>query len=81
MEIHQLRYLVQVAQTGSFTQAAERCFVAQPSLSQQIKKLEEELGEPLFYRGRGVRLTDSGRLLYEQAVKILEALERLKGAA
>ena len=49
-EIHQLIYFVAVAETGSFTRGAERCSVAQPSLSQQIKKLEQELGEPLFDR-------------------------------
>jgi LysR family hydrogen peroxide-inducible transcriptional activator len=79
MELQQLRYLVAVADLGSFTKAAERCFVAQPSLSQQIIKLEKELGQPLFERlGRTIRLTDAGRLLYNQAGTILTTLEEAK---
>ncbi len=79
MELHQLRYFVAVAELGHFTRAAERCFVAQPSLSQQIGKLERELGKPLFDRlGRVVRLTEAGRTLYEQAVTILASVEEAK---
>jgi DNA-binding transcriptional LysR family regulator len=79
MELHQLRYFVAVAELGHFTRAAERCLVAQPSLSQQISKLEKELGKPLFDRlGRVVRLTDAGRTLYEQAVLILASVEEAK---
>jgi LysR family hydrogen peroxide-inducible transcriptional activator len=79
MELHQLRYFVAVAELGHFTRAAERCHVAQPSLSQQIGKLEQELRQPLFERlGRLVRLTDAGRTLYDQAVSILAAVERAK---
>jgi LysR family hydrogen peroxide-inducible transcriptional activator len=79
MELHQLRYFVAVAELGHFTRAAERCLVAQPSLSQQIRKLEKELGQPLFDRlGRTVRLTDAGRTLYDQAVSILASVEEAK---
>lgn len=79
MELHQLRYFVAVAELGHFTKAAERCLVAQPSLSQQIGKLEKELGRPLFERlGRAVRLTDAGRALYERAVPILASVEEAK---
>jgi DNA-binding transcriptional LysR family regulator len=49
MVIHQLEYFVAIVETGGFSRAAERCKVAQPSLSQQIKKLEQELGRPLFH--------------------------------
>jgi LysR family transcriptional regulator, hydrogen peroxide-inducible genes activator len=72
MEIHQLRYLCAVARAGSFTRAAEEEGVAQPSLSQQILKLEAEMGAPLFERlGRSVRLTPCGELLLPQARAIL----------
>jgi DNA-binding transcriptional LysR family regulator len=61
MEMHQIRYFLAVAKTLNFTQAAEICHVAQPSLSQAIKKLEEELGGPLFRRERAnTHLTDLG---------------------
>ena len=79
MEIHQLRYFVSVAQVGNFTRAAEKCLVAQPSLSQQIIKLEKELGGPLLDRtGRTVRLTDAGRKLYSHAVEILASIDAAK---
>src|SRR5262245_20320478 len=76
MELHQLRYFVAVAQAGGFSRAAERCFVSQPSLSQQIKKLEDNLKNRLFERlGRRVVLTDAGRTRLERATAILAAVE------
>jgi LysR family hydrogen peroxide-inducible transcriptional activator len=79
MEIHQLTYFVAVAETRSFTRAAERCNVAQPSLSQQIKKLEKEIGQPLFDRlNRKVVLTDAGRMLLPRANRILGELQDIK---
>jgi LysR family hydrogen peroxide-inducible transcriptional activator len=76
MELHQLRYFVAVAQTGNFSRAAERCHVSQPSLSQQILKLERRLGQPLLNRlGRRAVLTDAGRLLLDRATAILAAVE------
>ena len=79
MEIHQLTYFVAVAETGSFSRAAERCNIAQPSLSQQIQKLEQELGEPLFDRlTRRVVLTDAGRSLLPRATTILAELQDIK---
>jgi LysR family hydrogen peroxide-inducible transcriptional activator len=75
MEIHQLRYFVAVAEEGSFSNAAEREHVSQPSLSQQIHKLEEELNEPLFDRlPRSVVLTEAGRCLLPYSRVILTAL-------
>jgi LysR family hydrogen peroxide-inducible transcriptional activator len=76
MELQQLRYACAIDETGSFSRAAERCQVAQPSLSQQILKLEEELGVKLFDRlGRGVRLTEQGRLFLLHARSVLEKVE------
>src|ERR1700752_319843 len=76
MELHQLRYFVAVAQTGNFSRAAERCHVSQPSLSQQILKLERRLGQPLLNRlGRRAGLADAGRLLRDRATAILAAVD------
>jgi len=79
MEMHQLRYAVAVARTGSFSRAAEECRVAQPSLSQQIQKLEDELGERLFDRlRRGAKLTPHGEAFLRRAVRILEEVDAAK---
>lgn len=79
MEIHQLRYFAKVAELGNFTRAAEACFVSQPSLSQQIIKLEQELGQPLLERlGRTVRLTKAGEILKPRADQILALLDDAK---
>jgi len=79
MEIHQLEYFVAIVETGGFSRAAERCNVAQPSLSQQIMKLEKEIGHPLFDRlGRKVALTDVGRQLLPRANAILQELQNIK---
>jgi LysR family hydrogen peroxide-inducible transcriptional activator len=76
MEFHQLRYVCAIADTGSFSRAAERCHVAQPSLSQQVQKLEEDLGAKLFDRlGRSVRLTEAGRAFLPHARSILQQME------
>jgi len=75
MEIHQLRYFVAVAEENSFSQAAQREHVSQPSLSQQIHKLEEELNQQLFDRlPRSVVLTAAGRTLLPYARVILTAI-------
>jgi DNA-binding transcriptional LysR family regulator len=72
MEFHQLRYLIAVAEEGTFSKAAIKCHVAQPSLSGQIIKLEDELGERLFHRTkRKAVLTPVGAAFLEQARKIL----------
>ncbi len=75
MELHQLRYFCAVARKASFTRAAEEQHVAQPSLSQQILKLESELGARLFDRlGRTVRLTEFGKAFLVRAEDILRQL-------
>ena len=72
MEVHQLRYFVAVADEGSFSRAAAREHVAQPSLSQQIQKLEAEMDQRLFDRlPRSVVVTEAGKCLLEYARKIL----------
>jgi LysR family hydrogen peroxide-inducible transcriptional activator len=76
MEIHQLRYFVAVAEEGSFSRAAAKVRVAQPSLSQQIRKLEGEVGQPLFDRlPRSVVLTEAGRCLIDYARQILNSID------
>ena len=76
MEFHQLRYVCAIADTGNFSRAAERCQIAQPSLSQQVLKLEGDLGAKLFDRlGRSVRLTEAGRVFITHARAILEQME------
>ncbi len=82
MEMHQLRYVVAVARSGNFSRAAEQCHVSQPSLSQQIQKLENELGERLFHRmKREARLTAHGEAFLRRAVKILEEVDAAKREA
>ena len=72
MELHQLRYFCAVARAGNFTRAAGDQHVAQPSLSQQIRKLEDELGAKLFDRfPRFARLTDFGKAFLPKAGEIL----------
>src|ERR1700687_2722045 len=80
MELHQLRYFCAVAETGSFSRAAEHSHVSQPSLSQQILKLEAELGVRLFDRlGRSVRLTEVGKTFLPRAHAVLRELEAARG--
>src|SRR5258708_20702246 len=68
MELYQLRYFLAVAETGNFTKAAQRSFISQPSLSQQILNLEEEFGQQLFHRlGRKAVLTEAGKTPMEGA--------------
>jgi len=72
MDLQQLRYFVAVAELANFSRAAARCGVAQPSLSQQIQKLERELGQPLLDRlPRGAMLTEAGTRLLDRARRIL----------
>jgi DNA-binding transcriptional LysR family regulator len=76
LELRHLRYLVAVADAGTFTHAAEQMFIAQPTLSQQIRRLEEMVGTPLLHRRRdGVQLTEAGSVLLEESRTVLSLLE------
>jgi LysR family transcriptional regulator, hydrogen peroxide-inducible genes activator len=78
MDLRQLEYFAAIARTGSVTAAARRCKVSQPTLSQQLRALEDELGEPLVHRQpRGVTPTAAGRLLLEHAEPVLDGMRRL----
>jgi DNA-binding transcriptional LysR family regulator len=82
MELRHLKYFVVVAEERHFTRAAVRLGMAQPPLSQQIRKLEHEIGALLFRRlTRGVELTDAGRVLYEDAKRIVDQVEQAKTRA
>src|SRR5262249_51409353 len=75
VELRHLRYFVAVADAGTFTHAAERMFIAQPTLSQQIRRLEEMVGAPLLQRRReGVRLTEAGAVLLEESRTVLSLM-------
>src|ERR1700691_4711352 len=77
MELRHLRYFVAVAEELNFTRAAKRLGINQPGLSLQIRKLEKEMGSPLFHRGtRGVELTNAGKLMLEEARVILKQVEQ-----
>ncbi len=79
MELHQLRYFVAIAETGSVSRAAVRSGIAQPSVSQQLQKLERSLKLQLFdRRGRRMILTDAGRALLPRAKRILSEVNEVE---
>lgn len=78
LNLRHLSYFVTVVEAGSFSRAAQKIYVAQPSLSQQIASLESELGVTLLLRStRGVRPTVQGEVLYREALDILRRVEAL----
>jgi DNA-binding transcriptional LysR family regulator len=82
MEMHQVRYFLAVCETLNFTRAAARCNVSQPSLTQAVKKLEEELGGPLLHRERSnTHLTDLGTLMKPHLERILSSAEQAREQA
>jgi len=77
LELRHLRYFVALADAGSFTRAAEAIFIAQPTLSQQIRRLEEIVGTPLLQRRReGLRLTPAGRVLLDGSRNVLALVDQ-----
>src|SRR5580658_7313007 len=77
VELRHLRYFVALADAGSFTRAAQRMFIAQPTLSQQIRRLEEIVGAPLLQRRRdGVRLTKAGVVLLDASRAVLSLVDQ-----
>ncbi|MEI7024478.1 LysR family transcriptional regulator [Paenibacillus sp. y28] len=79
MELRQLTYTVQIAQEKNFSRAAEKLHIAQPSLSQQLSKLEKEIGVLLFRRStNSVELTHAGALFVDRAQKIIDMVGQLK---
>jgi LysR family hydrogen peroxide-inducible transcriptional activator len=82
MNLRDLQYLVALAETGHFGEAAERCHVSQPTLSAQIKKLEEYLGVQLFERQpRNVTVTDVGRRVVDRARQVVQGAEDIREIA
>lgn len=79
MLLKQLQYFNTVVRTGSFTEAAEECFISQSAISQQIKALEKDLGVELLVReNRRFHLTKAGEYLYQKSGLLLENFERVK---
>jgi LysR family hydrogen peroxide-inducible transcriptional activator len=78
MTLQQLEYALAIGRTGSFVLAAEQCFVTQPTLSMQVKKLEEEAGITIFDRSRQpVTVTDAGKIFLDQARVVVREKNRL----
>ncbi|PVX62720.1 LysR family transcriptional regulator [Paraburkholderia unamae] len=79
VDIRQLRYFVNIVDYGSLGKAAEKLYVAQPSLSQQIAKLEDDVGVPLLVRSsQGVKPTAAGQAMYRHARLVLHQMEQLR---
>lgn len=82
LEFRLLKYVIAIAETGNFTRASERLFLAQPTLSQQIIALEDGIGIQIFNRRReGITLTPAGQMLYAYAQEALELRNVVANAA
>src|ERR1700760_1853326 len=79
MDIKQLRAFLTIAETGSVTRASEVLHIVQPAVSRQLRLLEEDLGTPLFYRGRhGMEPTEAGTILIDRARRVLRELDQAR---
>lgn len=77
MDIRVLTYFIAIVQTGSISNAAQSLHITQPTLSRQIKELEQELDTILFYRGsREIQLTEAGQYLYNRALEITSLVKK-----
>ncbi len=77
MDMRQLRYFAQIVESGSLAKASRQLFIAQPALTQQVARLEDEVGKPLLVRSsRGVTPTDNGAALYQHAKFMLRQLDQ-----
>lgn len=82
MDMRQLRYFVQIVESGSLAKASRQLFIAQPALSQQMARLEDEVGKPLLVRSsRGVTPTENGTALYHHAKFMLRQLDQAVSVA
>jgi LysR family tcuABC transcriptional regulator len=82
MDMRQLRYFVQIVESGSLAKASRQLFIAQPALSQQMARLEDEVGKPLLVRSsRGVTATENGAALYDHAKFMLRQLDQAVAVA
>mgnify|MGYP000905337653 CR=1 FL=1 len=79
MQLEAIKYVLRVAETGSFSKAAELLFISQPAISQSVKRLENELGVDLFRReSNSVTLTSAGKLFVEDGKAMVELSKRMK---
>lgn len=76
MELIQMKYFLAVAREESISKATDFLYITQPSLTRQIQKMEKEVGQPLFTRGKKMRLTEAGQLLRRRAEEILSLYEK-----
>ena len=78
MKLSSLRNFLVITSCGSFTRAAEQLLISQPTLSRQIKELEQELGVSLYERNKeGLQLSEAGEIVMEEAADIIERCDRL----
>lgn len=75
ISLQQLRALAAVSETGSFTLAAESLQLTQPAISHLIKRMEDEIGQPLVVRGRRLQMTDAGQMMVDTAVRALRLVD------
>jgi DNA-binding transcriptional LysR family regulator len=75
VSLQQLRALAAIAESGSFTLAAESLQLTQPAISHLVKRMEEQLGQPLVVRGRRIRLTDAGQMMADTALRALRLVD------